>query len=458
VTSEISQHLAEPRLADLLYGPALVKGLDRQYVAVLDASRVLGGLREDIRAARNQGDRPRYLSARRAIDEFRVAVSRSNETLVFLDRAGLERDPLLRELVEAGPAEEVTMAYLSDVLETREYDPLERLQELFKEASDLLEVDPARALRSLERADGALAALRDPESRRQAQQERVQARRRAAAYLLAASESGDLPGQADAWYEQAADQFAALEQSYRELAQSDLADLALLLAERYRAAPPGSDQVEAVLPQLARRYVQKLASLSSEERRDGLLHQARAWRDELVGLPWKESEWLRLACSASELLAELTSATEDAEPAAELRARLVDRLFQREAWPEALAVLEQLPEPPAALLARCYEGLQRWERAAELREAVGDLEQALVDYRQAGELGRATILAERLGRPELAASLRAAADLVAQLGALGSGQAGNLTEAERRRLADQLHRAADQLAPRARPRPDRHRR
>src|SRR4029078_2524710 len=83
---ELTKLVVDPSLADLCFEPAVLKGLDRQYVVVWDASRVLRGLGDEIEAARKEGERdPRYLAARRRIDEFRVAISRSNETLVFLD-------------------------------------------------------------------------------------------------------------------------------------------------------------------------------------------------------------------------------------------------------------------------------------------------------------------------------------------------------------------------------------
>lgn len=456
--AETAPLLAEPRFADLLYGPALVKGLDRQYVVVLDASRALGRLRDDVRAARTGGDRPRYLAARRAIDEFRVAVSRSNETLVLLDRATTERDPLLADLVADGPAEEVSLAHLRYVLETREYDPLERLQELFKEASDLLDLDLPRALRRLDRADGALASLRDADACRQAHRERITARRRAANRLLGAAGevSGDDPAVRERLaelYDQAAEQFRELERSYGALGDLTRGAQYERLGRRYRETPPGSPDVLPSLPVVLDGYVRVLTELPKRELRAADLRHAREWRDELFGQDWATHVPLEQAVLASDHLAELTGARQDRRAAERLRGELIELLLARARWREALETLERLPEPPPAQLARCHEGLRAWGRAAPLREQAGQLEQALEDYRACGDLPRAAELAERLERADLAGALRLTAELVARLDDLDRRLAPNLSEAERRGLADSLRRAAEKLTSRPQRRP-----
>lgn len=454
---ELAPMLAEDRFADLLYSPSLVKGLDRQYVVVWEASRALEQLREEVRVARVRGDqRPRYLAARQAIDELRVAVSRSNEILVFLDRADGVRDPLLAKMVEDGVAEETTTARLLDVLESRGHDPLERTRELLREAVDLLDLDLQRALRALERADAALEELHDPDARRQAHEQRIQARRQAAELLLArarAPREGVVDASADAVeaFQQAGQQLGEIELSYRALGAGVEAERHRVLAERYLDTPPGSILLAEKLPAHLAAYAEALAELPAEQR-SALMEEPRTWYAELEVATWGSREHLRQAVEALGRLAELTGADEDRALADRLRERLVERLVHDECWREALDHLSGRPLGGPAMLAACYEGLGDWERAGDCRAEAGALEQALDDYRRAGALERAAELATRLGRDELARALAAAATL-SRVGEEEAQQLDLLTEAERQRLADSLRRAADRLAPRGRPLP-----
>jgi hypothetical protein len=457
---ELSAIVSDPSLADLCFEPAVLKGLDRQYVVVWDASRVLRWLNDDIEAAKSEGERdPRYLAARRRIDEFRVAISRSNETLVFLDREDTPTAPLLESLAADGVAECWPVALLRDTLAMRGHDPLERTIQLFEEAADLLEVDLERALRSLTRADGALANLRDHDHRREGLLRRIEVRRRAAAQLLRAADQPDVAANdRTTRYDAAAEMLAEVARSYGELGEQQHAMQHALLAERYRLIPPGSPDLAGRLPDLLQRYVEVLAELPKRDLRADVLRLPREWRDELTEVAWGATAPLAACLSAGERLATLTSSRQDREAAVELREKLAALQLDRAQWAEALATLQELPTQPPASLARCQEGLGAWEAAARLREVAGELPLALANYRKAGVPRRAAELADRLGQTELAASLRASADLAVLLESFAASHAPNLTEPELRRVSEALHRAAEALAPRHRTATDRRRR
>jgi hypothetical protein len=435
----------------LIYDPGLVKGLDRQYAVVWEASRALERLREEVRGARSRGDqRPRYLAARRAIDELRVAVSRSNEILIFLDRGDQARDPLLARLAEDGVAEETSPSHLNDVLEARGHDPLELTRGLLREGVDLLDLDLPRALRTLERATATLEELHDPDSRRLAHEQRIQTHRQAAGLLLdrarATGEGDDASADAAETYQEAGRQLREIELSYRQLERATQADLNAVLAERYLETPPGSTFAEENLPTYLARYAELLATLPSEQR-STFLDEPRAWHAEQTALEWTQPGSLKGAVAALEQLADLSGDETDRNAAADLRERLIQMLIRDERWREALDLLEGQPAVERGVLATCYEGLGDWERAAEQRVAAGELEQALEDYRQAGSLERAAELATQLDRSELADALTTAATL-ARIGQADEHRLDLLTDAERLRLAESLRRAADRLAPR----------
>ena len=445
--AELSAAL-DPAAGDLLYTPAQLKGLDRNYVVVWQASRLLGDLRREVESARARGERLRYFTARRAVDEFRVAVSRSTEMLVFFDPNGDPRDPLLDELIQDGVAEAVGTRLLIDALAARPYDPLERTLAYFQEAEELLEADLERALRALDRADGALANLRDPEARRQALQRRVEARRRAAARLL---EQPDVEVEVE--FERVADQLRQAERSYRELGDEIRATQHGLLVERFETCPPGSSAVAERLPSLFSRYVETLAELPRRDLRARMLMLPREWRDELAALEWRRIEQLRRLVEASEQLAELSGAESDTSAAQALRERLGRLLIERRRFNEALETLQALPTPPPELGGRCCEALERYLEAASWYEQAGDHERAIACFRRAGNLPEAARLAASLGKAELAAALdalRQAEQLVGKVEQVLQGQLDQLEPGELQHLAERLRSAAERLRGRGR--------
>lgn len=462
---ELAARASDLRLADRCFEPALVKGLDLQYVVIWDASRVLRGLRDELQAARSRGDgKPRYLAARRQIDAFRVAVSRANETLVFLDLDGESLDPLLEGLEQDGIAQTVSPAYLRHELEARGSDPVQLARSLFAEASALLDVDLPRALRLLERGDGALANVLDPGPRREVLEQRIEARRRAAHRFLAQARAyagGDDNGAADAApdreepsaAERASEQWAAVAAAYRELSQTPRAEAYTVLSERYSRVPPSSGEDPNTLLELFERVVAELAELPPDDPPSELWAEARAWRDELIESAGASPACLKRLLSASERLAALTGQEEDAAAGRALRLRLAERQIAGGECQEALRTLREVPQPPPSLLARCHECLGDWAAAAGCYEEAGELSAALENYRRAGQRERAVEIAERLGRGELASALRTLQTLLESLGqfdVLADGLATHLLPEEQDQLADRLRWAAERVRARQR--------
>jgi hypothetical protein len=217
----LAPQIGEARFRDLLFTPGQVKGLDRQYVVIWDASRTLRRLREEIDAARGKGRQPRFLVARTAIDELRVAVSRATETIVFLDPPDVETDPLLAGLRDL--AQQRSIAFLRDRLEERNADPRARALGFLGDADALLERDLDRARRTLVRVEAALAELVDPASRREPLERAAVVREQAAEELLRHGR-----------YAEAAEQMEKLAPICRELGEQARSDRFAVLARRYR--------------------------------------------------------------------------------------------------------------------------------------------------------------------------------------------------------------------------------
>ena len=176
--------LADQRFDDLRFTAGTVKGLDRQYVVLWGASRILKSIRDEIEAAKERGGSVRYLVARTGIDELRVALSRSTETLVLLDTPDAETDPLLQEMADDGLLKRRSIAFLRARLEERNADARERALGFLEDTLGLLESDLDRALRTLIRFEAALAGLVDADQRREVLERSIEVRRLAASALV----------------------------------------------------------------------------------------------------------------------------------------------------------------------------------------------------------------------------------------------------------------------------------
>jgi len=139
----------EDEVPEHIWSPALIKGLERHTVVVLNPGAVLERLDRFVAEEHFAFDREDY---RTEVDRLRVALSRSSETLVFLDVAptAAQRACSLRllgdDVVEVPPHE------LLDNLEQAELSLLERIQARLEEFSVRIDDDPVQALRLALRA------------------------------------------------------------------------------------------------------------------------------------------------------------------------------------------------------------------------------------------------------------------------------------------------------------------
>lgn len=438
-TGALDALLAEPRFDDLRFTPGSVKGLDRQYVVLWDASRVLSGIRAEVEAAKDRGERVRYLVARTAIDELRVALSRSTETLVLLDGPDVETDPLLLELVEAGLARRRSVAFLRARLEERSADARERALGFLDDALDLLESDLDRALRTLIRFEAVLADLVDVEARREVLERSIDVRRSAVSALTRQGR-----------YAEAARQLERLVTICRELGQEARAEQYAVMARRYAEAPPGSEAARERLPGLLVEHVRALEGRAEDDRPERVFELTRAWLQEARELEPLDGAALASLHESARRLAALSGDARDAELAEQLAARLADARLAAKDWAGALALLECRPDASPEQLARCYEGLRRWADAARARVAAGQPEAALPSFRRAGAFGEAAALAEETGHADEAALLRSLATVLDGLDRLGRTDLDALEDDEAAVLARRLREAADRLGRRRR--------
>jgi tetratricopeptide (TPR) repeat protein len=429
--------LADEKLADVRFTAGTVKGLDRQYVVLWGASRVLKGIRDEVDAAKDKGERVRYLVARTAIDELRVALSRSTETLILLDHPDAELDPLLQELVNEGKIRQRSMAFLRARLEERNDDARERALGFLEDTLGLLESDLDRALRTLIRFEAALAGLVDAEQRAEVLERSIAVRRTAATALARQGRHAE-----------AARHYERLVAICREIGQEARSDQYAVLARRYAEAPPGSEAAARLLPGLLVDYVRALEGRAADDRPERLFELPRTWLDEARELDIGNSAALASLHESASRLAALTEDARDLETAERLADTLAEARVAAGDWAGALTVLKDRPDARPEQLARCYEGLKRWADAARARVAAGQPEAALTNYRRAGAFSEAAALAETAGRAEEAALLTSLATVLDGLERLGKTDLDALEDDEASILARRLRDAADRLGKR----------
>jgi hypothetical protein len=431
--------LGDARFDDLRFTAGTVKGLDRQYVVLWGVSRVLKGIRDEIEAAKDKGERVRYLVARTSIDELRVALSRSTETLILLDAPDAETDPLLQEIADEGLVSRRSIAFLRARLEERNADPRERAVGFLEDTLGLLETDLDRALRTLIRAEAALAGLVDADQRRQVLERSIDARRAVASALARQGRHAE-----------AARLYTRQVAVCREVGQEARAEQYVVLARRYTEAPPGSEAAAKVLPSLLVDYVRALEGRAVDDRPERLFELPRAWLEEAGELETGNSVALASLQECAHRLAALSGDSRDAETAERLADALVDARLAAGDWAGALALLKDRPDASPEQLARCYEGLKRWTDAARARVAAGQPEAALAAFRRAGALGEAAALAETVGQKDEAALLKTLSTVLDGLERLSRADLNALEDGEASILARRLREAADRLGRRRR--------
>jgi hypothetical protein len=346
---------------------------------------------------------------------------------------------MLSALLADDVARRRSVAFLRDRLEERNADPRERALGFLDDAADLLERDLDRALRTLVRAEAALADLVDAEQRRGPLERAVDVRRRTAHRLIQEARDAE-----------AAEQLERLLAMSRELGEQARAEQYAVLARRYREAPRGAADAVERLPTLLAAYIDTLEALPADDRAARLYALPREWLEEARGLATADEPALRSLRMSALRLAQLTGAERDRAAFGLLSETLVDRLLEAGACADALEILSGEPDPSPEKLARCHEGLKAWRAAAEARLAASQPAQALEDYRRAAAFPEAARLAERLGQQEVASTLGLLAGLTETLDHLKDADLDALADAETQSLARRLREAADLVARRRR--------
>jgi hypothetical protein len=439
VAGPLAGILDDERFADLRFTASTVKGLDRQYVVLWESTRTLKAIRDELEAAKDRSERVRYLVARTAIDELRVTLSRSTETLILLDDPDADTDPLLEDLLADKLARRRSVAYLLARLEERNADARERAVGFLEDTLDLLESDLDRALRTLIHFDAALAGMVEPEQRREMLERSVEVRRTAATAL-------GLQGR----HAEAARQLQRLVAASRELGQDARAEQYAVMARRYAEAPPGSENVATLLPALLVEYVRAIEARDADDRPARLFELPRAWLEEVRELAPESGKLLASLHESASRLAGLTGDPRDRQTAEHLADTLVSCCLAAGDWAGALVRLEDRPDASAEALARCYEGLRRWADAGHARVEAGQPEAALANFRRAAAFSEAATIAEQLGRTDEAALLGALTTLLDGLDRLGRTDLEALANDEAATLSRRLRDAADRLGKRRR--------
>lgn len=403
-----------------------VKGLDFSVVAVVDAARRIREI-EALRARKN--DQVQSLRARTRADQFRVALSRATDTVIFLDvgdDAG--GDGALHRLCvddQEGPLEGYVASIDPDallaLLARDDASAQELVLEYVQEATGLLHAHPRRALDRLRHARGLLGradsrcGVSDTGLRRQVH--RLLGR---AAWVNAAQDG-------------ALDAAELMEEARRALLLGDLkvaAKASLLVRDLWKGDADSGASAEALLA-LREQVLAEFAEL-----RDPLDRALRAWvaSRETALLPSGRAARVRLLESvgaAQRLFAGESPVLAHVERS--LRRRVAVALREESHGREALEVLIPLDPRDRAEEARCHEVLGQLRDASLAWEEAGDLGAALRCARELPDLDRALALATRAGTAD-APALRWACELRDLLIARRA-EADGLNEHERGALA-----------------------
>ena len=398
-------------LRDAVLTPAEAKGLEYQAVCVLDPGAFLAGLDH-----RNDGTQSALLEEhvrRTAIDRLRVALSRSTETLVFVDVSGddvalnLSRQ-LLDGPVPFEPADLVQ--HLADTETTAE----ERVDWRIQEARVLVDERPGQAWL---RADQAVKLLGDPELPNGVADKDL--RKRARVTLLATAARLLIDGMPD----------SVARQDVGDAARKAIADLEATAGDPKRTDALATESIAEQLtpPDQAERSTNLVAFNELE---------AWAWPDRATCPPFgllnatlalgNQGEWLRAAIppvqqtlrSAIERHAATTSVADaldgdvegwleltsyagvPADEARRLRIIAAEVLIDHDTEAAGRVLAKVIPEE-TRLVARLLEAQSRFEEAAETFERAEMPRDALRAWRMAGRWEKAVRFADGTARGDL---------------------------------------------------------
>lgn len=412
-----------------------VKGLDYPLVGVIDAGR---GERKLLDLA-DQADASPIVSlwGRTLADQFRVAVSRTTETLVLLDRGPEDFTSTVHDLcgpVASEVLEELDPDGLFELLD-EDIEPADLLAAQLDEVRRILDNDPERALgrvrsahRILERArvaDEGIEALVADTQRLYGVVAAVAVIRRG--NELDAATRKRYQAEAVRWLGESG--FGPLYDVVRSVGTSVLDQpVARKTVEAVRAAAPQYAEIARRLPEL------------EEPVRTTLVRWARIIPD--AQLPADDDA----ADAVLAALGELVDVLEGRHP--ELIGER-DECIRAQAtkaadggqYERALALHRRVTPTDPAFETRCLEALLRWEEAAGIHEASGQLTEALRCVREIPDFEWAVRLADD---PDVGQRMQWALDLLESTDHSDLAIGAPLTDAERSALEAHLSAALDQ--------------
>ena len=399
-------------LRDVVLTPAEAKGLEYQTVCVLDPGRFLASLGHA--SDRTETGLLEEHVRRTAIDRLRVTLSRSTETLAFVDVGGddaaldLSRE-LLGDAVRFEPSELVE--HLADTETTVE----ERVDRRVQEARGLVDERPAQAWL---RADQAVKLLGDPELPNGVADREL--RKRARETLLATAARLLIDGTPEGVSRQdvgntARKTITNLDAAY--LAAFD--ELESWSASRNRAASPPFGLLDATLS-LGDQGEWLRAALPPVQQtlRSAIEHHA-AMSSEAGRFDGKVEAWLKLTSYPGDAIDE----------ARRLRIVATEALIDRDTEAAERVLAKVVPEE-TALVARLLEAQNRFGEAAETFERAEMPHDALRAWRMAGQWEQAVRLANGTERGDLEWLIELEHAVVRR----PEDVAKRLTDAERERL------------------------
>lgn len=399
-----------------------VKGLDFDLVGVIDAGE--RQLELQALAAKAEDDPLSGALGRTIADQFRVAVSRSRENLVLIDRGIEDRSAAIHELmteVSFDPVVSVGLEQLASELKG-DVNPLDRLSAQLDDVAAILEDDPVRALA---KARTAVDILRQAQDADDVPPPQVLATHRLLGLACALSAP---------WHEKQGEASEAALRRQEAKAALELAGLGgAFVAASAIEASVGTRPVADIDPAIVLTAVEAYPEVSRE------LAPLEPWlRSALVrwvevaaedGLP--SGARLPSALSAIETTVELLSRRqpEISNSRYEALARTAGRAEEARAFDDALLCYRDYETPPVDDIGRCLEELGRWDEAADLYEGEARGADALRCVRQIPDLDRAITLAEQV-EPEVVGRLRWARSLVERVDATFTDDGAPLTPAE----------------------------
>ena len=365
--------------------PAEAKGLDFQSVCLLNGGELLRRIVDE--RANGTAD---ALAKRLAIDQLRVALSRPTERLIWLDASPepatvREVSRLLRPPGETALSP-ITVEALRTCLEEEDLEVEERIQRCQRDARQLVPVKPDLAW---SRAQQAVALLGLPGDTLAV----TDGPAREAAYMTLAEVCFQL-----AFRKQSLSPELGRPDLYQQAADAARSARKFLLANAMHAigVVDRGNRVEHL------NHIGNVVQLISEAR-----EELPAWF--IVEVTGRADVWLEemdrnLEAGDNPLLAQRmlppffdALRLPDAPGRKDrLAQRCVQILMKSRRYPQALTIIQSLPEAKPKLAAECYEGSGQFDKAAAIYLQLGDREKALKCFRSAPDFESALKLVRQM--------------------------------------------------------------